>query len=242
MNSNEFRIGEDDYNAPMPVLLLSGSALVLGFLHGLGADHLMAIAALSIDGRTHARRARVVRTACQFAVGHTLVLGAAAALALTFGWILPEAMAARADRFGGALLILLGVAGLWSTMSGRAYGHVHAERDGRRRWHLHFGARAAHPRGHAHSTLPTAMGAVFAVSSVRALVLLAPMGSALTSMAIPTVLLMVALFGLGILLSMSLFGVLLARVLSLGRLERIGRAAGIVVAAASIGLGLYWIV
>ena len=38
-------------------------------------------------------------------------------------------------------------------------------------------------------------------------------------MALPTVLLLVLLFGLGILLSMSLFGVVLARVLSLRKLE-----------------------
>src|SRR5690348_3637885 len=168
-------MAEDDYNSLVPVLLLSGSALVLGFLHGLGADHLMAIAALSIDGRSTVQRARVIRTACQFAFGHMLLLGAGVVLALTFGWILPEALASGADRVGGGLLVLLGMAGLWTTLSGRAYGHVHVEHAGRPRWHLHFGTRAAHPGSHEHSTLPTAVGAVFAVSSVRALVLLAPM-------------------------------------------------------------------
>ena len=37
----------DDYNCIVFLLL---SALGLGFLHGLGGDHLMAIAALSVDG------------------------------------------------------------------------------------------------------------------------------------------------------------------------------------------------
>jgi hypothetical protein len=86
------------------------------------------------------------------------------------------------------------------------------------------------------------MGAVFAVSSLRALVMLAPMGASLTSMALPMVLLLVTLFGLGILLSMSLFGVVLARVLSLRKLETLGRAAGFIVAGASMALGLYWII
>lgn len=226
----------------MPVALLGASALVLGFLHGLGVDHLMAIAALSVDGRTHVRHTRVVRTAFQFAFGHTLMLGAGVFLALTFGWILPAALASGAERVGGGLLVLLGVAGFWTTLSGRAYGHVHAEHDGRARWHVHFGSKSAHPRViHSHSILPTAMGAAFAVSSLRALVMLAPMGSSLASMAVPTVLLLVLLFGLGILLSMSLFGVILARVLSLRRLEVLGRTAGVIVAAASVGLGLYWI-
>jgi hypothetical protein len=223
-------------------VFLSGSALLLGFLHGLGADHLMAIAALSVDGRGSIRRVRIVRTAVQFAFGHMLLLGVGVVLALTCGWILPAALAVDAERVGGGLLVILGGAGFWSAMTGTAYGHIHTERDGRPRWHVHFGAGTHSHASHAHSQVPTVMGAVFAVSSLRALVMLAPMGSHLTSMALPTVLLLVLLFGLGILLSMSLFGVVLARVLSLRELENLGRAAGFVVAGASMALGLYWII
>jgi hypothetical protein len=43
------------------------------------------------------------------------------------------------------------------------------------------------------------------------------------------------------LISMSLFGVLLARVLSIGAVETMGRVAAAVVAVASILLGAYWI-
>jgi hypothetical protein len=226
----------------VPFVLLSGSALFLGFLHGLGADHLMAIAALSADGRGGIRRVRIVRTAVQFACGHTLLLGVGVILALTGGWILPAAMAVSAERVGGALLVVLGGAGFWSALTGIAYGHIHTERDGRPRWHLHFGADSHSTAAHAHSNVPTAMGAVFAVSSLRALVMLAPMGASLTSMALPMVLLLVVLFGLGILLSMSLFGVVLARVLSLRKLETLGRWAGFVVAGASMALGVYWMI
>jgi hypothetical protein len=226
----------------MPFVLLSGSALLLGFLHGLGPDHLMAIAALSVDGRTRTRPARTLRTAVQFACGHTLMLGVGVSLALTFGWILPAAFATGAERTGGLLLVVLGAAGLWSTLTGRAYGHIHPERGLGPTWHVHFGAPDEHPAGtHQHSSVPTLMGAVFAVSSLRALVLLAPMGTSLTSLSAPIVLLLVLLFGLGILLSMSLFGVVLARVLSLRKVEAIGRAAGLVVGVSSIALGLHWI-
>jgi hypothetical protein len=200
----------------------------------------MAIAALSIDGRVDERRQRVIKTAVQFACGHALMLGAGVLAAVTFGWILPAALASSAERVGGAVLVLLGAAGLWSTWTGRAYSHVHRETDGRTRWHLHFGPHNHAHESHAHSAMPVAMGAVFAVSSLRALVLLAPMGTSLTSLAIPVILLLVLLFGVGILLSMSLFGVLLARVVSLHRLQALGRWAGVLVAAASIALGGYW--
>jgi nickel/cobalt exporter len=202
----------------------------------------MAIAALSIDGRTERRHQRVMMTAVQFACGHALMLGVGVLLALTGGWILPAAFVSSAERVGGAVLVFLGAAGFWSTWTGRAYGHLHRETDGRARWHMHFG-RHTHTHGsHAHSALPVTMGAVFAISSLRALVLLAPMGTSLTSLAVPVVLLLVVLFGLGILLSMSLFGVVLARLISLQRLEIVGRWAGVIVAAASVLLGAYWMV
>ena len=62
----------------MSFLVLAVSALTLGFLHGLGADHLMAIAAIAVDGKSDRRQARAIRTAVGFACGHALVLSAGA--------------------------------------------------------------------------------------------------------------------------------------------------------------------
>ena len=47
-------------------LILLLTALFLGFLHGLGPDHLMAIAALSLGSDAHGstRRARAPRRSC----------------------------------------------------------------------------------------------------------------------------------------------------------------------------------
>jgi hypothetical protein len=218
------------------LLSLAVSAVALGFIHGLGADHLMAIAALATDGR--AQRARIIQTAVGFAVGHMVVLGLGATAAIAFGLVLPAAFETGAERLGGFLLILLGTLGLWGVVSGRAYSHLHPEDDGRTRWHFHFGV-GHHP--HAHSPLPTALGAVFALSSLRAIMLLEPFGASASMLALPTLLLLNILFGIGILMSMSLFGVLLARVLSLGAVEIISRVGALVVAVASVLLGAYWI-
>jgi len=226
----------------MQLLVLAGSALSLGFLHGLGADHLMAIAALSVDGRAQGDpRRRVLAAAVQFAAGHAVLLGVGATLAVAFGWVVPAAVESGAERVGGALLILLGVAGLWSLSTGRAYGHLHEIDSGGWRWHVHFGRRRLHDRApHDTTTLPAVMGAIFAVSSLRMLMLLTPFGAEAGSFGLPMLLALIALFGLGVLLSMSLFGVVLARVMSLSAIERLGRATGAVVALASISLGCYW--
>jgi len=219
--------------------LLSLSALSLGFLHGLGGDHLMAIAALAVGRPSGGSRAGVMRTAVGFACGHAMVLGVGAVAAVLLGVAVPAAVSAGAERVGGAFLVVLGGLGIWGLVSGRAYGHIHRDGAPPSRWHLHLSA--AHPAsGHAHSPVPAALGAIFAVSSLRALMLLQPFGADARALALPSLLLLVVLFGLGILLSMSIFGLLLARVLSICAVERFGRTAAVLVALSSIGLGVYW--
>ena len=226
-------------------MLLISSALALGFLHGLGADHLMAIAALSVStaGETPAlQRARALGVAVRFAVGHALLLGLGAGTLVVLGWSLPLVVERGGEMLGGALLIVLGGAGLWGVVSGTVYGHSHRHGDEpASHWHLHFGHRDRHPAATAHSHLPTILGAAFAVSSLRALTLLAPFGEGMSGSPLPTLLAMIAVFGVGILISMSLFGVAFARLMSLAVAIRLGQAAAVIMAVASIGLGVFWI-
>jgi hypothetical protein len=218
--------------------LMSVSALSLGFLHGLGGDHLMAIAALAVR-RSGGSHVGVLRTAVGFAFGHALVLGLGAVLAVALGVVVPVAVSAGAERVGGALLVVLGAVGLWGLVSGRAYGHIHDDGSRPAHWHMHLGG--AHPAGgHATSHVPTALGAIFAVSSLRALMLLQPFGDGAQALSLPALLFLILLFALGILASMSVFGLLLARVLSIRAVERFGRSAAALVAVGSIGLGVYW--
>jgi hypothetical protein len=51
----------------------------------------------------------------------------------------------------------------------------------------------------------------------------------------------VAVFGVGILISMSLFGVAFARIMSARTLQRVSGLATGAMAAASIALGVFWI-
>jgi len=227
----------------MSFLALAASALTLGFLHGLGADHLMAIAALAVDGSADRRQARVLRTAVGFAFGHAAVLGVGALLAVTTGLLLPAAVSSGAERVGGAMLIAVGGFGLWTLTSGRAYGHIHtnAESGLQGRWHMHLSHGTDHPaRTHGRGVMPVVIGALFAVSSLRAIMLLQPFSPDARALALPALLGLVALFGLGVLLSMSLFGVLLARVLSLKAVSAIGKTAAALIAVSSILLGAYW--
>ena len=57
-----------------------------------------------------------------------------------------------------------------------------------------------------------------------------------------SLLVLIAVFGVGILLSMSLFGVAFARLMSAAVAARLGRAAGLLMAFSSMALGVFWVV
>jgi len=227
-------------------VFLLATALFLGFLHGLGADHLMAIAALSVDGRItspSARRTRALGVAARFAIGHALLLGLGAGLLVLIGWSIPEVVERGGEMLGGALLVVMGGVGLWGVFSGKVYGHTHLhDHEPRPHWHLHVGTRDHHPQAATHSHLPTMIGAAFAVSSLRALALLTPFGQRLGDAPLPLLLALITVFAVGILISMSLFGVALARVLSTHTLARVGQGAATLVGLSSVALGIAWIV
>jgi hypothetical protein len=206
----------------LSILLLLLSAFALGFLHGLGGDHLMAIAALSVDGTAaataEARRKRALGVATRFAVGHGLLLGLGAALIVLIGWSIPPHVERGGELLGGALLIVMGLVTLQ---------------------HLRHAAHHTHPAHHSH--VPTMIGAAFAISSLRAVVMLTPFGHDAAAQPLPLLLALIGVFAIGILASMSLFGVLLAGVLSTRALQRVGHGAGALVGLSSIILGLAWV-
>jgi hypothetical protein len=227
-------------------VLLISSALVLGFLHGLGADHLMAIAALSLGttGQSPAvQRARALGVAVQFAIGHALLLALGAGALIALGWSLPVVVERGGEMLGGTLLVIFGAIGLWGVSGGHVYGHTHRHgHEPAPHWHLHIGRKDHHPLPSAHSHLPTIVGAAFAVSSLRALTMLAPFGDRVDAAPLSMLLLLIVLFGVGILVSMSLFGVAFARFMSAAIAARLGQTAASIMAVASIALGVFWIV
>ena len=222
-------------------------ALALGFLHGLGADHLMAIAALSIGSPVAATRARTFRVAVGFAIGHAVMLAAGSALVILAGWTIPVLVERAGEIAGGCILIALGLIGLWMAVTERVYGHRHPHASRLASglhfyWHLHLGLRDHHPLPQRHSPVPTVLGAVFAISGLRALTLLMPLGAHAGDPSFLTLLGLILIFAVGILMSMSLFGIVLARTLGSARIAAAaGQAAAAVTAVASVALGAYWI-
>jgi nickel/cobalt exporter len=232
-------------------LLLLASALFLGFLHGLGPDHLMAIAALSMDGAGDAlsRRARAIAVAIRFALGHALLLAVGAGLIVLIGWSIPEPVERGGEMLGGALLIVMGLVTL-QHLRVHAGGHSAAARRQRSANSPQHEAPSSeesapgteHSALSTHSHLPTMIGAAFAVSSLRALAMLTPFGADLGTAPLPLLIGLIGVFAVGILCSMVLFGVVLAGVLSTRALHRVGHGAGALVGVSSVLLGVAWLV
>ena len=205
----------------------------------------MGIAALAITPSNSGLsvRTRALGVALRFALGHALLLGAGAGALILLGWSLPVVVERGGEVLGGILLIGLGALGAWGALSGRVYGHTHVHAgEPAAHWHLHIGTRTAHPSPAAHSHIPTIIGAAFAISSLRALTMLEGFGSRVEDASLPLLLTLVGVFAIGILLSMSLFGVAFARLMSTRAIVRLGTASALVMATASVMLGGYWIV
>lgn len=205
----------------------------------------MAIATLSLSAGAEApavKRARALGVAVRFALGHALLLALGASAIILLGWSLPLVVERGGEMLGGFLLIVLGVIALWGVGAGRVYGHTHRHgHEAAPHWHLHIGRRDRHPVPGSHSHVPTFIGAAFAVSSLRALTLLAPFGDRLGAAPLSLLLALITVFAAGILLSMSLFGVAFAGLMTARVVARLGRAAGAVMAVASIALGVFWV-
>jgi nickel/cobalt exporter len=205
----------------------------------------MAIATLSMSAGAEApavKRARALGVAVRFALGHALLLALGASAIILLGWSLPLVVERGGEMLGGVLLIVLGAVALWGVSAGRVYGHTHRHSDeAAPHWHLHIGRRDRHPVAGSHSHVPTIIGAAFAVSSLRALTLLAPFGNRVGAAPLSLLLVLITVFAVGILLSMSLFGVAFAGLMTSRVVARLGRAAGALMALASIALGIFWV-
>jgi hypothetical protein len=179
----------------------------------------------------------------RFAIGHALLLALGAGALVAIGWSLPLVIEQGGEVLGGLLLVVLGAAGLWGAIAGRVYGHSHTHgHEPAAHWHLHVGRPDRHPVAATHSHLPTIVGAAFAISSLRALSLLAPFGDSVAAAPVPALLGLIAIFAIGILMSMLLFGLAFARVLTITAVARLGRSVAATMAVASIALGVYWII
>lgn len=236
----------------MDLLLPLGTALVLGCLHALEADHMLAVTAF-------VSRRPALATAAGF--GFRWGLGHSAAVLLLGGLLLLTGFRwdPRYDRLAEAAvgLALVGL-GLWAIRSTRNL-HVHLPAEHGDHAHLHVHPHGVEPHRHPHppgapSPAPaaphhvhrsargvTAVGVLHGLAGTSGAVALVPV--TLTGDAVAGLAYLVA-FGVGVTTAMTLYAALAlvafrqasARSLAWGRAAT--RAAGL----AGMAVGVWWVV
>ena len=237
----------------MDALVALGTAFVLGAVHALEVDHMIAVTAFVAS-----RPALLAALAfgSRWGAGHGLAVLLAGGVLLATGLRWPE----RWDAWGEAAVgvMLVGV-GLWAFLRARKL-HLHPPEEHGDHAHLHAHGEAAHPhahggpeprvasneaspdpRPHAHGRGITAVGLVHGLAGTSAVVALVPV----TLMSQPMVgVLYLLAFGLGTIVAMTGFALVAAAAMrqagqrSLGWARRLGSFAGV----GAMGVGVYWVV
>lgn len=221
----------------LPIAVL----FALGLKHGLGGDHLTAIAALAASGaRRGARAGRLALLGVRFGLGHALTLLVAGGGVLLVGWTLSERFERNAELGGAALLILLGTWLLVDLRRGKLHLHAHAHDhgDGNVHEHLHLHVAPAAASDDHHPTLALALGGLFSLSGVRSILLAVPLlvphgwhGLVLGALA----------FGVGVMTTMAAAGAAAAGLLRGGAsTTTMAWTAQALAAVLSLGVGFYW--
>ena len=219
-----------------------------GLHHGLGVDHMMAVTTLA--GRGGSKK-KVSWLGLKFGLGHMAILLVVGSVMLLWDLRMPAFWQSGTEILGGSLLILLGLWTLveWLKEAGYAHSHRHSHRKGQvehTHFHIHLGGRSPHegrnphedrhPHEHVHLHSSTLLGALFALSGLRSILL--PAVPILQTQSLLSVFVYVFLFGAGVVVSMGGYGWIAG---SLLQSQRSRKSLTLALGCLSIGLGLYWV-
>ena len=193
----------------MTALLFLG--FLLGVRHALEADHVAAVAALATRS---ASLANTMRVAAAWGAGHTAALLGFGAILLGLDASLPQRASGALETAVGVMLIVLGADVLRRWRRKRIHLHGHRHDDGSHHLHAHAHEeeaahdRAHHRHEHTHGLLPRAavVGSIHGMAGTAGLTVLC--SQALHSFAWSLVYLV--LFGVGSILGMVVFSVVIS--------------------------------
>jgi hypothetical protein len=219
------------------------TAAMLGFLHALEVDHMLAVTTF-VSRRPSA--AAATGFGLRWGIGHSVAVLAAGAALLATGVRWPSRYDAAGEGLVGLMLIGLGV---WALVSARKLHLHHVEEHGDHA-HLHLHRAGAARHRHDHSAPPmgphehggvTLVGLLHGLAGTSGVVALLPV----TMMdRVGLGLGYLTLFGVGVTVAMTLFALVAAAAMRRATghsLER-GRRAVAVVGVAGMATGVWWLV
>jgi ABC-type nickel/cobalt efflux system permease component RcnA len=226
-------------------LIALGTAFVLGAVHALEVDHMIAVTAFVASRPAFAA---ALAFGSRWGAGHGLAVLLAGGILLATGLRWPERWDAWGEAAVGAMLV--GV-GLWALVRARKL-HLHPPQEHGDHAHLHahddsrvVGRGSSehhhHVHGHPHGRGITAVGLVHGLAGTSAVVALVPV----TLMDRPAAgVLYLLAFGLGTIAAMTAFALIAALAMrqagqsSVAWARRLGAFAGV----GAVAVGVYWVV
>lgn len=213
--------------------ILIPTALVLGAIHSFAPDHLAAVSVF-VSRRPSWRNA--LGLGARWGIGHSLTVVLVGGVLALSGLRLPERFETTAERAVGVVLIALGLFAIARAI--KLHGHWH-EHHGDSHWHLHS-HRTSERHEHDHRAL-MGIGMLHGLAGTGALVVALPVAIAGSRAG---ALIFLLAFGLGTIVSMSLFsaaaGWLLSATSNVSR--RMHRGAIVFAGLLSVGVGIWWMV
>jgi hypothetical protein len=193
----------------MTALLILG--FFLGVRHALEADHVAAVASLATRSSS---LANTLRVAAAWGAGHTMTLVLFGSILLALDASLPPDAGRILESAVGVMLVVLGVDVLRRLHRRRIHLHRHQHDDGVHHFHAHAHGEeplhdpARHDHDHVSGLLPRALlvGGVHGMAGTAALTLL----SLQTLHSVAWAFVYLALFGVGSILGMVLFSMVIS--------------------------------
>lgn len=218
------------------MLEVSLALVLLGLLHGVDLDHLVAVNTL-LCKRPSLSVKKASLFGLKFGLGHMFTVSFFGLLGLVLGLSVPSSFERYVEIVAGLLLAFLGTLVFYDLISKKLHIHRHAH-DGRSvhvHWHSHKWSRE-----HDHDHLATVTGALFGLGFNTPTQVLAIVMVTTSSVTIGA--LSIALFGLGVICSMSLYGATAARLYHHAhRFPKVSVIASGLTGLLGIALGLYFI-
>jgi hypothetical protein len=220
-----------------------GTAGMLGFLHALEVDHLLAVSTF-VSRRPTSRAA--AHFGLRWGLGHSMAVLVAGGILLATGVRWP----ARYDAAGeGIVGLMLAALGCWALASARklhlhpaeehgGHAHLHAHRSHGSHDHPHERSSPA-PHGHEHGGI-TLVGLLHGLAGTTGLIALVPV-SLMDSVGLGLGYLTV--FGIGVTVAMMLFALVAASAMRRAEAASLawGRRAVGVVGVSGVIVGIWWL-
>jgi nickel/cobalt exporter len=223
-------------------LIALATAGMLGLLHALEIDHMLAVTTFVSRRPT---LAAAVQFGLRWGVGHSIAVLAAGSLLIGTGVRWPERYDAVGEGMVGLMLIGLGI---WALASARklhlhapqehgGHSHLHIHGNGTHHGHKHgVGAPAHRPHSHGGVTLVGLLHGLAGTTGIVALLPVTMMDRAAIGISY------LVLFGVGVTLGMMVFAIVAASAVRRATAQSLtmGRRVVSVVGSCAIVVGCWW--